>query len=87
MHVGWRQHIERGPGMSEGPERVQRNGARPGWSWGNSSCVAVCGAVCLDAGVAKKASLGSRHGRISMGAMGSAMSWLLQSRTRMCMCV
>ena len=39
---------QRGRGMSRGM------GACPGWSWGNSSRVAICGAVCLDAGVAKK---------------------------------
>ena len=33
------------------------------------------------------ASLGSGHVHISMGAMGGAMSWLIQSRTRMHMCV
>ena len=30
------------------------DGARPGWSWCDSSHVAICGVVCLDAGVAKK---------------------------------
>ena len=37
----------------EGPGHIQRNGAHPGWSWGDSSHVAVCGAVRLDMGVAK----------------------------------
>ena len=54
MRVGWRQHVERGLGMSEGPGCVQRNGAHPGWSWGDSLHVAVCGAVRLDTGVVKK---------------------------------
>ena len=54
MRVGWRWHVERGLGMSEGLGHVQRNGAHPGWSWGDSLCVAICGAVHLDAGVAKK---------------------------------
>ena len=30
MRVGWRQHIERGLGMSEGPGHVQRNGVLGG---------------------------------------------------------
>ena len=33
MRVGWRQHVERWLCMSEGPGCIQRNGARPGWSW------------------------------------------------------
>ena len=46
----------RGPGAGHvrGPGHVQRNGACPGWSWGNSSYVVICGVVCLDVGVAKK---------------------------------
>ena len=52
--VGQWWHIERGPGMSEGLGCVQRNGAHPGWSWGDSLRVAVCGAVRLDVGVVKK---------------------------------
>ena len=40
-------------GMSERPGHIQRNGAHSGWSWGDSSHVAVCGVVHLDAGVAK----------------------------------
>ena len=52
--TGWQRHIERGLGMSEAPVRVQRNGARPGWSWGDSLRITICGAVRLDAGVVKK---------------------------------
>ena len=44
----------RGAGHVRGARARPEDGARPGWSWGNSSCVAVCGAVRLDVGVAKK---------------------------------
>ena len=52
MHVGWRQYVERGLGMSEGPGSVQRMGHILG-GHGTSLHVAVCGAVRLDAGVVK----------------------------------
>ena len=43
-----------GVGHVRGLGRIQRNGAHPGWPWGDSSHVVICGAVHLDVGVAKK---------------------------------
>ena len=77
MHVGWQQHIKRGLRMSEGPGCIQRNGACPGWSWDDSSCVAICGAVHLDAGVVTKMCDWGPDTCISMGTMDGATLWLL----------
>ena len=84
--------------MSEGPGRVQRNGAHPE-EWGTSRgmghilgghgvthCCCLCGSL-PGRGGGEDAWLGSGHVRISMGAMGGTTLWLLQSRARMRMCV
>ena len=58
--------LREGAGHVRGAGVCPEDGACPGWSWGNSSCVTICGAVRLDVGVAKTHSWGldacAKHG-------------------------